>query len=64
MEKEETFNEVMETFQQMHSERVYVEVEGNWLDIQFDRYHVSLNLWSGIVSVWDNEKSEEIYRVE
>lgn len=59
----ETFNEIMSYFESMVCrEKVYVEVDGNWLEIQFERYFVCINLWSGVISVWDTEKSKEIYR--
>lgn len=65
MPNEEEFNEVMELIQdELWHDDVYTEVEGNWVNLEFQNLTISIQMWRGIVAVWDDEKKEEIYRVE
>jgi len=41
-----------------------VEVEGEWVEIQFSDIHVCLNVWNGIISFYDPLEHETILRID
>ena len=63
-ELEELFNKMSER----ERENVYMEYEGEWLEFHFEvnmfYYVMSINLFNGTITVWSDEKQEEIFRME
>lgn len=65
MPSEQEFKEVMELIgNELWHNDVYTEIEGNWVSLEFERIVIGIQMWRGIVTVYDNERKEEIYRVE
>jgi len=65
MPNEQEFNEVMELIgDELWHDDVYTEIEGDWVNLEFRKLTISIQMWRGIVTIYDNEEHEEIYRVE
>lgn len=63
--REGEYGEIMELIEdELWHNDVYTEVNGEWIEMQFEELTFSLNMWEGIITVWDNNEKEEIYRVE
>jgi hypothetical protein len=63
--REGEYGEIMELIEdELWHDDVYTEVNGEWIEFQFEGLTFSLNMWEGIITVWDNNEKEEIYRVE
>ena len=59
---EQEFETIMKLFEEKlaRKQNVYVEIEGNWIEIQFEDVFVCINLWNNMVSFYDPDKNEEI----
>jgi hypothetical protein len=59
---EQEFETIMDIFEEKlaRKQNVYVEIEGNWIEIQFEDVFVCINLWNNMVSFYDPDKNEEI----
>jgi len=51
-------------FHELHREKVYVEYEGTWLEIQFSDIFVQINIHNGSVAFYDPNKNEQICRID
>jgi len=51
-------------FYELYREKVYIEYEGNWLEIQFDEIFVQVNVHTGSVAFYDPNEPEEICRID
>jgi len=65
MKNEQQFIEVMELIKnELWHDDVYAEVEGNWVNLDFENIEIGIEMWNGIITIYDKQKRKEIYRVE
>jgi hypothetical protein len=63
---EQEFETIIDIFEEKlaRKQNVYVEIEGNWIELQFEDVFVCINIWNNIVSFYDPDENEEIARFE